>query len=588
MSVDPVTLAVVHGSLVMVASEMDLAQEKTSFSPIISEAMDRANGIYAVDSGELIVQGARGLPLFVGVMQATVGHVIARHGARGGSLSPGDVIIINDPYLGGTHLMDVRLVKPFFYRGKLWAWLANSAHWADIGGSVAGGFSSDTWEVHQEGLRLPPIRIAREGKLDEDLLALILANCRVPQERVGDFKAQMAALHVGERRLTALLDRYGADVVEAVIKEVRTRAQSQMRAHIDALPDGRYTFEAPMDSDGIGDEPLWVRLELEVKGSDLYLDFSKSSPLCRGPMNTPFATTQSAVYIGVRHMFPDVLLNAGCFEPIHIKDARGTFLHAEYPRPVAGAAAECSQRVVETVLGALGRAMPERAYAGAFGTAGNFSLGGYDPRHKRHYVMYYFSGGGYGGYWAGDGHTNACATIAFTQTQPFEVLESHYPVLFEDASLREGSAGVGQFRGGWGISYRVKLRRGEAAAAFMMDHGRFPPFALAGGAVGAMTQIEVSQNGTVTKPPHISKGTGYTLAPGDWVQVRTPGGGGWGDPRKRDKARVARDVRRGYITPDVAASAYGYTEVDVPFGQRAASPAIDAPIHVTAPLREEP
>jgi N-methylhydantoinase B len=280
-------------------------------------------------------------------------------------------------------------------------------------------------------------------------------------------------------------------------------------------------------------------------------------------MNTPFAATMSAVYIGVRHVFPDVPLNAGGFEPIHVADARGTFLHAEYPKPVAGAAAECSQRVVEAVLGALGRAMPDRAYAGPFGTAGNFSLGGYDPKHQRHYVMYYFSGGGYGGYWSGDGHTNACATIAFTQTQPFEVLEAHYPVLFEEASLRENSAGAGKFRGGFGIQYKVKLRRGEAAAAFMMDHGRFPPYALAGGSVGAMTEIAVSQNGTVTSPPHVSKGTGYALAPGDWVEVRTPGGGGWGNPRQRDAALVARDLSRGYIGRDVARDVYGLAESGV-------------------------
>ncbi len=558
MSLDPVTLAVVHNSLVMVASEMDLAQEKTSFSPIISEAMDRANGIYAAHNGELIVQGARGLPLFVGVMQATVGHVIERQKDRLHALHPGDVLIINDPYLGGTHLMDVRLVKPYFHDGKLWAWLANSAHWADIGGSVAGGFSSDTWEVHQEGLRIPPIRIARSGVLDDDLLALILANCRVPQERVGDFKAQMAALNVGEKRLDALLARYGVETVEAVIREVRVRAEKQMRAHIASLPDGRYSFEAPMDSDGIRDEPLWVRADLEVKGSDLHFDFSRSSPPCRGPMNTPFAATQSAVYIGVRHMFPDVPLNAGGFEPIHIADARGTFLHAEYPKPVAGAAAECSQRVVEAVLGALGRAMPDRAYAGPFGTAGNFSLGGYDPKRDRHYVMYYFSGGGYGGYWSGDGHTNACATIAFTQTQPFEVLESHYPVLFEEAALRENSAGAGEFRGGFGIRYKVKLRRGEASAAFMMDHGRFPPYALAGGTTGSMTEIAVSQGGNVSHPPHVSKGTGYSLKPGDWVEVRTPGGGGWGNPLRRDPGRIARDVSRGYLSADVARDVFGY------------------------------
>ena len=541
-AIDPITLAVIYNNLVMVTSEMDLTQEKTSFSPIISEAMDRANGIYAAESGELIVQGARGLPLFIGVMQATVKSVIDRRGP----LVPGDVIIINDPYLGGTHLMDVRLVAPFFHEGKVWAWLANSAHWADIGGSVAGGFSSDTTEVHQEGLRLPPIRICRAGEIDRDLLDLILANCRVPEERIGDLKAQLGALKVGERRLRGLLERYGAPTIDAVIAEVRGRAEAQMRAHIAAIPDGVYSFEAPMDSDGIVDEPLWVRLDLKVAGSDLYFDYSRSSAACRGPMNTPFATTISASLIGVRHVFPDVPMNAGCFAPLHIAPPKGTFLYAEYPKPVAGAAAECSQRVVETVLGALGQAVPERAYAGPFGTAGNFSLGGYDPLRGRHYVMYYFSGGGYGGYWAGDGHTNACATIAFTQTQPFEVLESHYPVLFEEARIRERSAGAGKFRGGFGISYRVKLRRGEATASFMMDHGRFPPFALAGGKTGAMTEIEVSQQGKVSSPPHVSKGSGYALRPGDWVEVRTPGGGGWGDPAERDPALTARDRARGY------------------------------------------
>lgn len=557
-SIDPIALAVVHGSLMMVTSEMDLAQEKTSFSPIISEAMDRANGIYAADSGELIVQGARGLPLFIGVMEATVRAVIDRRN----SLKPGDVVIINDPYLGGTHLMDVRLVAPFFHEGRVWAWLANSAHWADIGGSVAGGFSSNTTEVHQEGLRLPPIRICREGEIDQDLLEVILANCRVPEERIGDLKAQLGALTVGERRLRGLIQRYGTQTVESVIAEVRWRAETQMRAHIEAIPDGVYSFEAPMDSDGIGNDPLWVRLDLEVRGSDLHLDFSRSSPACRGPLNTPFATTRSAALIGVRHVFPDVLMNAGCFVPIHIAEPKGTFLHAEYPRPVAGAAAECSQRVVEAVLGALGGAVPHRAYAGPFGTAGNFSLGGYDPKRQRHYVMYYFSGGGYGGYWEGDGHTNACATIAFTQTQPFEVLESHYPVLFEEARIRQASAGAGKYRGGFGMSYRVKLRRGEATAAFMMDHGRFPPFALAGGLTGAMTEIEVCQGGTITRPAHVSKGSGYELQPGDWVQVRTPGGGGWGNPLEREHALVARDVSRGYLTMARAAADYGFKRED--------------------------
>src|SRR3546814_646205 len=235
MPLDPIILSVIHNGLGMVASEMDLAQEKMSFSPIISEAMDRANGIYHRDNGDVIVQGAKGLPLFTGVMQATVASVIERVRA----IEPGDVLIVNDPYLGGTHLMDVRLLRPVFREGRVWTWLATCGHWADIGGSVAGGFSSTTTEVHQEGLRIPPIRICRRGELDLDLLDMILANCRVPEERVGDLKAQLGALSVGERRLCALLDRYGDDVVDQAIEELRDRSEREMRAVIYDLPDGR-------------------------------------------------------------------------------------------------------------------------------------------------------------------------------------------------------------------------------------------------------------------------------------------------------------------------------------------------------------
>ena len=554
MPLDPIILSVIHNGLGMVASEMDLAQEKMSFSPIISEAMDRANGIYHRDSGEIIVQGAKGLPLFTGVMQATVASVIERVRA----IEPGDVLIVNDPYLGGTHLMDVRLIRPVFRKGRVWAWLATCGHWADIGGSVAGGFSSTTTEVHQEGLRIPPIRICRRGELDLDLLDMILANCRVPEERVGDLKAQLGALAVGERRLCALLDRYGDDVVDQAIEELRDRSEREMRAVISDLPDGTYSGEAIMDSDGVILEPLKVVLEMTVSGSELHFDLSQSSAACKGPLNVPWATTRSAILIAVRHMFPDIPMNAGCFAPIQVAEPRGTFLFAEYPRPVAGAAAEGSQRVLEAALMALGQAVPERAYAGAFGTAGNFSLGGYDPEAQRHFVMYYFSGGGYGGNYAGDGHSNACATIAFSATQPFEILEQHYPVLFEEASLREGSGGAGRHRGGLGITYRVKLLSGHAKASFMMDHGRFPPYALGGGAPGALTEIEVCQGGEVVRLPHVSKGSGYEIAAGDWVQVRTPGGSGFGDPRDREKDLVRQDLSRGYISIDQAKNDYGH------------------------------
>ena len=554
MTIDPVTLAVIGNALTQITDEMDLAQEKTAFSSIISEARDRANGIYHEDNGEVIAQGRRGLPLFVGVMQATTKAVID----RGMSLAEGDVVIVNDPYLGGTHLMDVKCVRPFFYDGELWCYLANSAHWADTGGVVPGGFASSATEIQQEGLRVPPTRIVRAGEYDQEIVDLILANCRVPLERLGDLRSQVGALTVGERRLKALLDRYGKDTVEAAIAELKTRSERQMRAHIEEIPDGVYDFTCWLDSDGVVNEPLEVALTMKVSGSDLHFDLSASSPPCKGPMNTPWASTQTGVYIAVMHVFPDVPINSGCFLPIHIEPPTGTFLYAEYPRPCSGAAAEVSQRVCEAAIGALGRALPDRAHAGAFGTAGNISIGGYDPEKDRAYVMYYFTGGGYGGNWAGDGHSNAVNLIAFAKTQPYEILEKAYPVLFSDTNLHQDSAGAGRHRGGLGVGYKATLRRGQATVSFMMDKGRIPPHGILGGADGALTEIEISQGGRVTRPEHFSKGSNFALEAGDWVWVRTPGGGGLGDPRERDPALVRRDLARGYITPGRARDDYGF------------------------------
>ena len=245
--IDPVTLVVVQNGLQQVASEMDLTFERAAFSPVISEGFDRSDGIYDKDGGEVIAQGELGLPIFVGVMQFTTRAVIE----RGRDVAPGDIFLVNDPYCGGTHLMDVKMVKPFFYRGAHWAWLANTGHWPDTGGSVPGGFSTRATEVQQEGLRLPPVKLFRAGVMDDDILQIVLANIRVPEERIGDIKAQVAALTVGERRLTALLDRYGADTVTACIAELRRRSEHMMRAHIAKIPDGVYRGEAFVDSDGV-------------------------------------------------------------------------------------------------------------------------------------------------------------------------------------------------------------------------------------------------------------------------------------------------------------------------------------------------
>jgi len=551
---DPVTLTVIQNGLAQVCNEMDLAFCRAAFSPVISEAMDRSDGIYALEDGALIAQGELGLPVFVGTMQYGTQAVIERIADP----EPDDVIICNDPYLGGTHLMDVRFYRPFFYRGKLYCWLANTGHWPDTGGMVPGGFSARATEVEQEGLRLPPVKLFKRGKLDAEILAIIQSNIRIADQRIGDIQAQAAALKIGDKRLTALLDRYGEETVTAAIGQLRRRSARLMRAKIAEIPDGVYQGEAFVDSDGVVDEPLKIAMKITVAGDEMGFDMSGSSPPCRGPMNSVIATTRSSVYLAVKHIFPDVPLNAGAYEPLKIVDPKGTFLYAEYPRPVSGCAAEVSQRIAEAVFAALTKAIPEKLFAAPAGSSGNFALGGHDPEKGRSYVMYVISGGGYGGYAEGDGLSNGCSTIGISKSQPVEVLEQYFPVLFHRYALYEGSGGAGESRGGMGLNYAVSIRRGEARASMVMDHGRDGPQGVLGGADGGPNRVRFDfADGRSYVPEHKSKDQDVTIRPGDVVDVCTPGGGGYGDPLKRDPAKVAADVAKGYYTAEQAADLFG-------------------------------
>ena len=557
-NLDPVTLTVIQNGLIQVCNEMDLAFVRAAFSPVISEGMDRSDGIYDTVDGSLIAQGELGLPVFVGTMQFSTRAVIERVKTHyAGKVDPGDVFIVNDPYLGGTHLMDVRFVKPFFYKGELFAWLANTGHWPDVGGMVPGGFSASATEVEQEGLRLPPVKFFKKGEMDQEILSIILSNIRIADQRIGDIKAQAAALTTGEVRLTELIDRYGRDVVRAAIAEMRHRAERQMRSRIAEIPDGIYEGTSQVDSDGVVDEPLTIRMKITKKGEELLFDMTGSSPPCRGPMNSVIATTKSAIYLAIKHIFPEVPINAGTFEPLKIVEPEGTFLYAKYPRPVSGCAAEVSQRIAEAVFAALTHAIPDILFAAPAGTSGNLGVGGYDPERGRSYIMYLFTGGGYGGFLGGDGLSNGCSTIGISKMPPVEVLEQFYPILFEEFSLREGSGGAGEFRGGFGINYAIKLRRGEARVSMVMDHGRTGPQGALGGAAGGVNTVAVTQGGKTYRPPHLSKDQDIEIGVGDVVHVSTPGGGGYGDPARRDAASIARDVARGYYTAEQAREKFG-------------------------------
>ena len=552
-SLDPITLAVIQNGLIQVCNEMDLAFVRAAFSPVISEALDRSDGIYAANTGELIAQGELGLPVFVGTMQFSTQAVIE----RAKNVKPGDIYIVNDPYLGGTHLMDVKFVRPFFYKGKLWSWLANTGHWPDLGGAVPGGFSANATEVEQEGLRLPPVKLFKEGVLDEEILSIILSNIRIADQRIGDIKAQAAALAVGEQRLTDLLDKYGETIVTDAIAELKIRASEQMRSKISAIPDGDYQGIAYVDSDGVVNEPLKIDMKITSKGDELFFDMSGSSAPCMGPMNSVIATTKSSVYLAIKHIFPEIPINAGTFEPLNIKDPVDTFLYAKYPRPVSGCAAEVSQRIAEAVFNALVDVIPDLLFAAPAGTSGNLAIGGFDPKKDKPYVMYVISGGGYGGYLEADGLSNGCSTIGISKTTPIEVMEQYYPIIFEEYSLHEGSGGAGEMRGGFGVNYKIKLRRGSARASMVMDHGRYGPLGALGGENGGLNTVKVTTNGEDYIPPHLSKDQDIQINVGDSVSVSTPGGGGYGNPLLRDPEKAAADVKLGYYTAEQVSARFG-------------------------------
>ena len=408
---------------------------------------------------------------------------------------------------------------------------------------VPGGFSAHATEIEQEGLRLPPVKLFKRGAMDPEIYAILCSNMRVADQRIGDIKAQAAALHVGERRLTGLIDRYGLETITAAIEEMRAKAALLMRSYIAGIPDGTYRSEAFVDSDGIVNEPLKIALAVAKADGVLTFDFSGSSPPCRGPMNSVVATTYSAVYLAMRHIFPDIPLNAGAFEPLRIRRPEGTFLDARYPRPVSGCAAEVSQRIAEAVFLALVQAIPDKVTAAPAGSSGNFALGGFDPAKDTGYVMYQISGGGYGGNADHDGLSNGCSTIGISKTPPVEVMEQYFPVLYHRFALREGSGGAGERRGGFGVHYEVELLRGDAQR-LVRDGPR--PLRSAGRAGRGRRRTQRR-----ARPPqrHRDDAGAPVQGPGHRHAGRRPGGGD--DAGRR---RLRRSVRARAREPSPAMS----------------------------------
>ena len=559
MTLDPVTLAVLKGRLEQIVDEMDVTLYRSAFNPIIAEARDACHGLYHAETGATLVQGGKGLPIFVGAMAFAVKAVIDKVAAdlaegREG-VGPGDTYLFNDPYDGGTHLNDFRLVRPIFRDGVLFCWLASVGHWLDIGGNVPGGFNARATESFQEGVRIPPVKLIRAGRMEQDILAILAANSRVPTSNYGDLNGQLNALDLGERRLRGLLDEYGEATVRSAFQAFTRRAEALMRDAIEAIPDGTYAFEDFLDNDGITDAPLRIALDVTIAGDRMTLDFSRSSPPCAGPLNIAYSTSVACCYVALKHVFPDVPANAGCLAPITFEIPDTTLLGVKAPKPVGGYT-ETILRVIGVVFGALAKAVPERATAGPFGTINALSLTGHRDDGSR-WVMFSFFGGGLGGNPESDGLNHANNPISTATIPPAEILEAAYPVIFTQWALRPDSAGAGRHRGGLGAIYEIEVLAGSGADVFLLgERGKYPPFGVNGGLPAALNRFVWQTGGGEASPPLASKITDVRIASGGRVRLETPGGGGFGPPAVRAPDKVARDVRLGYVSREAARTLY--------------------------------
>jgi N-methylhydantoinase B len=552
--IDPITLSVVASGLEQICNEMDQHLIRSSMSPIISETNDCAHGIYDPHNGETFAQGVLGLPVFLANMQFAVQSVLAE-AKRHGGFQPGEVWILNDTYKGGTHLNDVNIVAPVFVDGELFALIASTGHWMDIGGGSPGGWNPDATEIHQEGIIIPPLRLWENGVRNDAVIDLIIANVRLPREMLGDLVAMSSAVQMGERRLRDLVDRHGRGTLTECLGELIERSERQMRSHIADTPDGTYRYADTLDNDGVVDEPLRIEVEITVSGDSMVVDFEGSSPAAKGPLNLAASSTVSVCYVALKHIFPDVPINGGTFRPAEIRIPEGTVIAARYPSPCSGYL-EVGNRVLDVMFGALAQAIPDQVPAAPFGTIGVVTVGGVHPDHQRFFVGVFPYPGGYGATPDGDGLVNGTPPISMANFVALEASEHRYPLMFDYFALREDSGGPGRYRGGDGTTYRIRPWS-PMIVSVMGDRHDSSPFGLTGGGPAQPNEVIVHVDGEDRVPPMRTKLARQPLADGDWLTVSSPGGGGHGDPLTRPLDEVQRDLDLGYITPESAERDFG-------------------------------
>jgi N-methylhydantoinase B len=524
-AVDPITLEVLRNALESIADEMGAVLKRTSFSPNIKERMDASCAIF--DAQAQLVAQAEHVPVHLGSMLRSVEATVAAVGA----VEDGDVVIVNDPFTNGSHLPDITVVAPVFVPtdqgARHIAYVATRAHHADVGGMEPGSMPGNSREIYQEGLVIPAVRLYRRGELQDDVMRMILANVRTPEERRGDLNAQLASLRVGEQRIRELAARYGIELVTTGFAAILDYAERRMRRRLAEFPPGTYRGEDFLDDDGNSDEPVRVSLAITVSPERLVLDFAGSSPQRPGNINAVAPMTYSASFFAIKLLTdPEIPVNAGTFRNVELKIPEGSFLAARPPAATCAGNTETTQRVADTVLKVCAQFAPDRVPAASQGTMNTIAVGGNDPRDGRPYSYIETIGGGQGGRPMGPGDDGIQCNMTNTMNTPVEALEITYPLRVERYELREGSAGLGKHRGGNGLVRAIRSLGHTARVSLQCERRRFAPYGLHGGADGKPGHNYVRQkDGAIREEPGKAS---LSLRPDEIIVVETPGGGGWG------------------------------------------------------------
>ncbi len=559
MKIDGILLEVIGNTFMSIAEEMGAVLVKSAYSTNIKERKDCSCALFDA-AGNTIAQ-AEHIPMHLGSMLGLIGE-IKRH-FKLEEIKPGDMFIANDPYNGGgTHLPDIAVASPVFYDGEIVAFVANIAHHNDVGGRVPGSNAADSDSIYAEGIRIPTVKIFREGELDKDILNLILLNCRVRHIRLGDLNAQFACNKKGVQRMEDVCAKYGKETVALCMEELLDYSERKIRMALSAIPNGSHEFEDYLDSDGLGSDPIKLNVKVAIKDEDIELDFTDNPDQVKGAINLPLSALRASVYYAIRSIVdPSLPSNGGYYRAIHIKSRPGCILGCTEPAACAGRS-DTAQRVADMIFGAMSEVVPHQVIAGSNSSITGVYFGGVSPDTGEYYVYMETFGGGSGARFNKDGLSCVQVHMSNTSNLPIESMEVEFPYMVERYELVTDSGGPGKYRGGLSMSKDIRVLGHDSEFTIKADRQKVPPYGLFGGKPGLPGLITIYPDTDEARTVD-SKKSGNLLKANGVLRCQMPGAGGYGNPLERSRELLIKDLEEGYVSPESAMRDYGMTQEEL-------------------------